>query len=126
MECYTRSKSRSNHAARPLPGLAPTLLHALAAMGHGDRILLVDANYPATRGRHNPGLRLRLDPATAVPASHEARAAESVHFTIRRYRRSRGRHCRTPYQSAGCRSRHRAGDSPNFRLNARLKASSDP
>ena len=32
------------------PLLSPDLLHALAAMGHGDRIVLVDANYPATRG----------------------------------------------------------------------------
>jgi L-fucose mutarotase len=41
------------------PLLGPDLLHALAAMGHGDRIVLVDANYPATRGRrliHLPGL----------------------------------------------------------------------
>lgn len=29
------------------PLLTPDLLHALAAMGHGDRIALVDANYPA-------------------------------------------------------------------------------
>src|SRR5262249_25517228 len=33
------------------PVLSPDLLHALAAMGHGDRIALVDGNYPATRGR---------------------------------------------------------------------------
>ena len=33
------------------PVLGPDLLHALAVMGHGDRIVLVDANYPATRGR---------------------------------------------------------------------------
>ena len=33
------------------PVLSPDLLHALAAMGHGDRLVLVDANYPATRGR---------------------------------------------------------------------------
>jgi L-fucose mutarotase len=33
------------------PLLTADLLHALAAMGHGDRIVLVDANYPATRGR---------------------------------------------------------------------------
>ena len=33
------------------PVLSPELLHALAAMGHGDRIVLVDANYPGTRGR---------------------------------------------------------------------------
>lgn len=33
------------------PLLTPDLLHALAAMGHGDTLVLVDANYPATRGR---------------------------------------------------------------------------
>lgn len=33
------------------PLLSPDLLHALAAMGHGEQIALVDANYPATRGR---------------------------------------------------------------------------
>jgi L-fucose mutarotase len=33
------------------PLLTPELLHALAAMGHGDSIVLVDANYPATRGQ---------------------------------------------------------------------------
>ncbi len=33
------------------PLLTPDLLHALASMGHGDTIALVDANYPATRGR---------------------------------------------------------------------------
>ena len=33
------------------PVLGPDLLHALAAMGHGDRVALVDANYHATRGR---------------------------------------------------------------------------
>jgi L-fucose mutarotase len=41
------------------PVLSPDLLHALAAMGRGDRIALVDANYPATRGRrliHLPGI----------------------------------------------------------------------
>ena len=30
------------------PLLAPDLLHALAAMGHGDEIGIVDANFPAT------------------------------------------------------------------------------
>ncbi len=29
------------------PLLTPDLLHALASMGHGDRIALVDANFPA-------------------------------------------------------------------------------
>ncbi len=38
------------------PLLSPDLLHALAAMGHGDTIALVDANYPATRGRALIGL----------------------------------------------------------------------
>lgn len=38
------------------PLLTPDLLHALAAMGHGDRIVLVDAHYPATRGRRLIGL----------------------------------------------------------------------
>ncbi len=33
------------------PLLTPDLLHALASMGHGDTIVLVDANYPGTRGR---------------------------------------------------------------------------
>lgn len=33
------------------PLLTADLLHALASMGHGDTIALVDANYPATRGR---------------------------------------------------------------------------
>ena len=30
------------------PLLSPELLHALAAMGHGDRIAIVDANFPGT------------------------------------------------------------------------------
>ena len=46
------------------PLLTPELLHALAAMGHGERIVLVDANYPATRGRR----LLRLPGATAPRA----------------------------------------------------------
>ena len=29
------------------PLLSPDLLHALAAMGHGDRLAVVDANFPA-------------------------------------------------------------------------------
>ena len=30
------------------PLLSPDLLHVLAAMGHGDELVLVDRNYPAT------------------------------------------------------------------------------
>ena len=44
------------------PLLTPELLHALAAMGHGDRIVLVDSNYPATRGR-----RLIRQPSADTP-----------------------------------------------------------
>jgi L-fucose mutarotase len=44
------------------PLLTPELLHALAAMGHGDRIVLVDANYPATRGQ-----RLIRQPSADTP-----------------------------------------------------------
>ncbi|MCX7383997.1 MAG: ribose ABC transporter [Alphaproteobacteria bacterium] len=44
------------------PLLTPELLHALAAMGHGDRIVLVDGNYPATRGR-----RLIRQPSADTP-----------------------------------------------------------
>ena len=42
--------------------LTPDLLHALAAMGHGDTIALVDANYPATCGR-------RVIPVPGVPVT---------------------------------------------------------
>ena len=42
------------------PLLSPDLLHALASMGHGDEIVLADANFPAiTLGRrviHLPGV----------------------------------------------------------------------
>jgi L-fucose mutarotase len=33
------------------PLLTADLLHTLAAMGHGEHLTIVDANYPATRGR---------------------------------------------------------------------------
>ncbi len=45
------------------PLLTPDLLHALASMGHGDDIVLADANYPATRGR----LLLAVPGAGIVP-----------------------------------------------------------
>ena len=62
--------------------LTPDLLHALASMGHGDTIALVDANYPATRSRRLvrlPGVSVAtalnavlsvvpLDTAVAAPA----------------------------------------------------------
>ncbi len=40
--------------------LSPDLLHSLAAMGHGDRIAIVDGNFPASscgkRVHHLPGI----------------------------------------------------------------------
>jgi L-fucose mutarotase len=53
------------------PLLTPDLLHALAAMGHGDSIALVDANYPATRGR-------RLIPLPGVGVVAALRAVLSL------------------------------------------------
>ena len=65
------------------PLLTADLLHALAAMGHGDRIAIVDANYPASQGRRLIGLAgadapavlravlsvMPLDSFTAEPAA---------------------------------------------------------
>lgn len=46
------------------PLLAPDLLHALRAMGHGDEIAIVDANFPAaTHARR----LIRLDGVAAPP-----------------------------------------------------------
>jgi len=47
------------------PLLGPELLHALAAMGHGDEIAIVDANFPGAR--HAQRL-IRLDGASATRA----------------------------------------------------------
>jgi len=66
------------------PMLPPDLLHALAAMGHGDEIGIVDANFPAAslatrlielRGASSPDVldaMLTLFPldTKAVPAAH--------------------------------------------------------
>jgi len=48
------------------PLLTSDLLHILASMGHGDRIAIVDANFPAAAGRllHLPG----VDAAVALAA----------------------------------------------------------
>ena len=45
------------------PILGPDLLHALRAMGHGDEIAIVDANYPATS---NATRLIRIDGVDAV------------------------------------------------------------
>ena len=51
------------------PLLGPDLLRVLAAMGHGDELVIVDANFPAEA---NAGRLVRLDD---VPAT---RAAEAI------------------------------------------------
>ena len=48
------------------PILSPELLHALRAMGHGDEIAVVDANYPAVT---NARRLIRLDGVDAVTAT---------------------------------------------------------
>jgi L-fucose mutarotase len=45
------------------PILGPELLHALRAMGHGDEIVIADANFPATT---NARRLIRLDGIDAV------------------------------------------------------------
>ena len=45
------------------PLLGPELLHALAAMGHGDAIAIVDANFPASR----VGRRVIAVPGASAP-----------------------------------------------------------
>jgi L-fucose mutarotase len=46
------------------PLLTPDLLHTLAGMGHGDEIVLCDANFPATR----LGRRVIALPGVTAPA----------------------------------------------------------
>ena len=50
------------------PLLSPDLLHALASMGHGDSIVIVDANYPALSNAK----RLIESRGTGAPAMLEA------------------------------------------------------
>jgi L-fucose mutarotase len=50
------------------PLLTPDLLHALASMGHGDRIAIVDANFPALSNAK----RLVALPGIGAPAALEA------------------------------------------------------
>jgi L-fucose mutarotase len=47
------------------PLLSPDLLHALAAMGHGDEIAIVDSNFPATSCAQR---LLRMDGISATAA----------------------------------------------------------
>ena len=50
------------------PLLSPDLLHVLASMGHGDEIVLADANFPAA----THAKRLVRLPGTAAPAVLDA------------------------------------------------------
>lgn len=51
------------------PLLTPDALHALASMGHGDDMAIVDANFPAARLAHLGGARLvQLAGANAAQA----------------------------------------------------------
>ena len=68
------------------PVLSPDLLHALAAMGHGDRLVLVDANYPATRGRrliHLPGIDMPRTLRPCCPRFRSTRSSPSPALSCR-------------------------------------------
>lgn len=54
------------------PLLGPGLLAILRSMGHGDEIVVADANFPAT------ALARRLERADGIPATHFVRAILSV------------------------------------------------
>ena len=49
------------------PLLTPDALHALASMGHGDDVAIVDANFPAARVARDGGARLVLLPGAGSP-----------------------------------------------------------
>ncbi len=48
------------------PIIGPDLLHALRAMGHGDELVIVDANYPAEA---NANRLIRMDGVSATEAA---------------------------------------------------------
>ncbi len=50
------------------PLLTPDLLHALASMGHGDEVAIVDANFPAARVAAVSGARLVQVAGADAPA----------------------------------------------------------
>ncbi len=60
------------------PLLSPDLLHTLAAMGHGDRIAVVDANFPAL----SHAKRLIVLPGVTAPAVLEAGTCQCCRSTI--------------------------------------------
>lgn len=54
------------------PLLTPDALHALASMGHGDELAIVDANFPAARVAAARGARLVCLPGADAPAALRA------------------------------------------------------
>jgi L-fucose mutarotase len=50
------------------PLLTPDALHALASMGHGDTLAIVDAHFPAARIAAQAGVRLVRVPGADTPA----------------------------------------------------------
>lgn len=50
------------------PLLTPDALHALASMGHGDDLAIVDANFPAAQVARQSGARLVQVPGADAPA----------------------------------------------------------
>jgi L-fucose mutarotase len=52
--------------------LTPDALHALASMGHGDEVAIVDANFPAARVAAARGARLVRLPGADAPAALRA------------------------------------------------------
>jgi L-fucose mutarotase len=54
------------------PLLTPDALHALASMGHGDDVAIVDANFPAAQVAHKSGARLVQLAGATTPQALEA------------------------------------------------------
>lgn len=54
------------------PLLTPDALHALASMGHGDEVAIVDANFPAARTAGQGGARLVQLAGSSAPEALRA------------------------------------------------------
>lgn len=70
MSVITTGKSRTQHKPPMLKNISPLLtpdaLHALASMGHGDDVAIVDANFPAARlAQAGSGRLVQLSGVTA-------------------------------------------------------------
>jgi L-fucose mutarotase len=60
------------------PLLTPDALHALASMGHGDDVAIVDANFPAAQVAHKSGARLVQLAGATAPAGAGGGAAAAA------------------------------------------------